>query len=163
MCRCSCVRRSTPTAPSGCAHREVGSAATDGSAAPDGSVAPTPPSGICDEDAAQGSRSGETALEGDVADQVEAAALAEYPGATVLRVETDADGVYEAHLVTADGEHLTVAVDEDFTVTGVEEGGGPGGMGDAPGGRGPGGPTGDADGRYAPDGQGDASASALTS
>jgi hypothetical protein len=119
----------------------------------DGSTAPTAPSGTCDE--AQGPRSGETLLEGEVADKVEAAALAEYPGATVLRVETDSDGVYEAHLVTADGEHLAVKVGEDFTVTGVEEGGGPRGMGDRPG-RGPGGTMGDADGQYAPDGQSNA-------
>ena len=61
--------------------------------------------------------------------------LAEYPGATIERTETDAGGVYESHIVTADGERLTVLVDEDFAVTGTETGGrggrGPGG-GDCP-------------------------------
>jgi hypothetical protein len=66
---------------------------------------------------------------------VEEAVLAEYPGATIERTETDAGGVYESHIVTADGERLTVLVDEDFAVTGTETGGrggrGPGG-GDCP-------------------------------
>src|SRR3954447_3214029 len=43
---------------------------------------------------------GETALTGTTAAKVKAAALAKYPGATVQRVETDSDGVYEAHLTT---------------------------------------------------------------
>ncbi len=77
--------------------------------------------------------SGEEVLTGDTADQVRDAALAEYPGATVLRLETDSDGVYEAHLVKADGTPVTLEVDEDFEVTGEEEGGfghGSGGRGD---------------------------------
>ncbi len=69
----------------------------------------------------------EEALTGDVQSQVEAAVLAEYPGATIERSETDAGGVYEAHIVTADGERLTVLVGEDFTVTGTETGGRGGG------------------------------------
>jgi hypothetical protein len=74
----------------------------------------------------------EEALTGDVASQVEAAVLAEYPGATIERSETDSGGVYEAHIVTADGERLTVLVGEDFTVTGTETGGpGRGGRGGA--------------------------------
>jgi hypothetical protein len=68
-----------------------------------------------------GGGNGETALTGDTADKVEAAALAKYPGATVERLETDSEGVYEAHLVTADGTHVIVAVGEDFTVTGTQE------------------------------------------
>jgi uncharacterized membrane protein YkoI len=68
-----------------------------------------------------GGGNGETPLTGDTADKVEAAALAEYPGATVERLETDSEGVYEAHLVTADGTHVIVAVGEDFTVTGTQE------------------------------------------
>jgi hypothetical protein len=53
-------------------------------------------------------------------------------------VETDSDGVYEAHMVRADGTHLTVQVDKSFTVTNVQEGGpgGPGGQGHAPAGQG---------------------------
>jgi uncharacterized membrane protein YkoI len=48
------------------------------------------------------------------------AALAKYPNATIQRVETDSDGVYEAHIVTADDERLTVELDEDFAITGTE-------------------------------------------
>jgi len=52
------------------------------------------------------------------------------PGATVDRVETDADGaVYEAHVTKSDGTKATVKFDKDFAVTGVEEGNG---MGAAP-------------------------------
>ncbi|MFN8169374.1 MAG: hypothetical protein U0S36_11385 [Candidatus Nanopelagicales bacterium] len=84
-------------------------------------------------DPSKSQRSDETLLTGDTADKVTAAALAKYPGATVERVETDSDGVYEAHIVTTDGKHLVVAVDKDFAVTGSKEmtggpqGGRPGG------------------------------------
>lgn len=71
-------------------------------------------------------RADEELLTGDTLTQVTEAALAEYPGATIERVETDSDGVYEAHLVTADGVRVTVELDADFAVTGTEEGG-PGG------------------------------------
>ncbi len=46
--------------------------------------------------------------------------LAEYPDADIERLETDADGVYEAHLTTAEGEELTVELDEEFAITGTE-------------------------------------------
>ena len=78
-------------------------------------------------------RGDEEALTGDTETAVEEAVLAEYPGATIERTETDSTGVYEAHVVTAEGEHLTVLVDESFTVTGTETGragGGPRGGGD---------------------------------
>ena len=65
---------------------------------------------------------GEAPLTGTTAAKVRAAALAKYPGATVERVETDADGVYEAHLTTTDGDHLTVQVDKSFAVTGTQSG-----------------------------------------
>jgi ABC-type glycerol-3-phosphate transport system substrate-binding protein len=68
--------------------------------------------------------SGETALTGTTAAKVKAAALAKYPGATVERVETDSDGVYEAHVTTKAGDDVTVQVDGSFTVTGTETGGG---------------------------------------
>jgi hypothetical protein len=48
------------------------------------------------------------------------AVLAEYPDATIERVETDSGGVYEAHIVTTDDERLTVLVGEDFEITGTE-------------------------------------------
>lgn len=82
-------------------------------------------------------RPDEHLLTGDTAAKVRAAALAKYPGATVQRVETDSDGVYEAHLLKADGTPVTVEVNKAFAVTGVEKHG-PG----RPGGPGPGGPAG---------------------
>ena len=75
-------------------------------------------------DPTQSLRSDEELLTGATADKVEAAALAAYPNATIQRLETDSEGVYEAHLVTADGEQVTVLVDEDFDVTGTQTGGG---------------------------------------
>ena len=74
-------------------------------------------------DPSQPQRSDEELLTGSKADKVRAAALAKYPGATVIRIETDSDGVYEAHLTTAAGQPVTVEVDKSFAVTGVEQGG----------------------------------------
>ena len=76
----------------------------------------------------------ETPLEGDVAAQVTAAAQAAIPDGTIDRVETDNDGVYEAHVTKADGTHVIVQIGADFTVTATidQPQGGPGG----PGGRG---------------------------
>lgn len=73
-------------------------------------------------DESQSQRPDEQLLTGDTAEKVTAAALAKYPGATIQRVETDSDGVYEAHLVTADGKRVTVEVGNDFAVTGEEAG-----------------------------------------
>jgi hypothetical protein len=70
-----------------------------------------------------GQRSDETLLTGDTASKVEAAAVAKVgDGATVVRVETDADGhaAYEVHMVKADGTPATVYVDGQFDVVGVE-------------------------------------------
>ena len=67
---------------------------------------------------------GETPLTGADADKATAAAVAEFPGGTVLRVETDADGTYEAHVRKADGTEVEVKMDKDFNVTSVEEFGG---------------------------------------
>ncbi|MCU1485305.1 MAG: hypothetical protein JWN67_2051 [Actinomycetia bacterium] len=65
----------------------------------------------------------ETLLTGDTATKVKEAALAAAPGATIERVETDAEGdAYEAHIVKADGTHATVKLDESFKVTSVETG-----------------------------------------
>jgi len=71
-------------------------------------------------DESKSQRPDEHLLTGDTASKVRAAALARYPGATVLRVETDSDGVYEAHLTTASGQRVTVEVGKDFKVTGLE-------------------------------------------
>jgi len=67
-------------------------------------------------------RSDETLLTGDAKAKVEAAAKAKLSGATIVRVETDADGhaKYEAHVVKADGAPATVYVDASFNVVSVE-------------------------------------------
>jgi hypothetical protein len=77
-----------------------------------------PGGGAVDESESQ--RPDEHLLTGDTASKVRAAALARYPGVTVLRVESDADGVDEAHLTTTDGQRVTVEVGKDFAVTGLE-------------------------------------------
>jgi uncharacterized membrane protein YkoI len=106
----------TAPTPSASSTRSAGAAS-----APDGRPGPGGPHGH------------ETALTGDLAAKVKAAALAKVPGATVDRVETDADGAaYEAHLTKADGSHVTVTFDKNLAVVQVQNGG-PGG----PGGRGP--------------------------
>jgi hypothetical protein len=71
----------------------------------------------------------EEVLTGDTAAKVEAAVKAAQPGATIERMETDADGAtYEAHITKADGTRATVLLDASFNVTGTEEGmGRPGG------------------------------------
>ena len=97
----------------------------------------TPPQGDqngSDSNGQNGSRpqhAQETPLTGDAADKVKAAVLAKYPDATIDRLETDAEGVYEAHITQADGTQVVVAVDADFTVTGEQafSGRGPGGHG----------------------------------
>jgi hypothetical protein len=80
----------------------------------------------------------EKALTGDTAAKVKAAALEKLPGATVLRVETDEGGVYEAHVRKSDGTEAEVHVGEDFQVSSVDTrpAGGPGRGGHG----GPGGP-----------------------
>jgi hypothetical protein len=68
-------------------------------------------------------RSDETPLTGDALAQVKAAALAKVGSdATVVRIETDADGhaAYEAHMLKADGTPVTVYVDKSFGVVSVE-------------------------------------------
>jgi hypothetical protein len=97
----------------------------------------TPPSGKGNTDPSKPLRDDEQLLTGDAAARVTATAKAKEPTATIERVETDSDGVYEAHLVRADGTHITVQVDKNFAVTAVREGGP-----DGPGGHGPGGDQG---------------------
>jgi uncharacterized membrane protein YkoI len=69
-----------------------------------------------------GQRSDETPLTGDTLAKVRAAAQAKVANATIVRVETDADGnaAYEAHIVKADGTPATVYVDKQFNVVSVE-------------------------------------------
>ena len=70
-----------------------------------------------------GQRSDETPLTGDALAKVTAAAQAKLgSGATIDRVETDADGhaKYEAHYTAADGTLGTVYVDASYAVVSVE-------------------------------------------
>ena len=78
-----------------------------------------PPSGDNDHHAA------ETPLTGTTKSKVEAAVLAKYPGAKIERTETDSDGVYESHITTSSGQHITVEVNKNFVVTGTESHQGP--------------------------------------
>ena len=61
-------------------------------------------------------RSDETLLTGDALSKVTAIAKSKVPGGTIVRVETDADGIatYEAHMTKADGTPVTVYVDSNF-------------------------------------------------
>lgn len=69
----------------------------------------------------------EEELTGDTAAKVKAAALAAQPNATILRLETDAEGAkYEAHMKTSDGKMITLKFDENFKVTSTEDGPAPG-------------------------------------
>jgi len=98
------------------------------SATPSASSTAAAPDDDATRDESKSQRPDEKLLTGSTADKVRAAALKKYPGATIQRVETDSDGVYEAHLVTADGQRVTVEVDKTFAITG-EEAGGHGGHG----------------------------------
>ena len=63
----------------------------------------------------------EAILTGETADKVTAAAKVAVPDGTIERVENDAEGaVYEAHMVKADGTHVTVKFAADFSVSGIE-------------------------------------------
>ena len=81
-------------------------------------------------------RSDETPLTGDALAKVTAVAKDAVPGATIVRVETDADGnaTYEAHVIKSDGTLATVYVDESYKLVSVQTGGpgGPGGRHGAP-------------------------------
>ena len=65
-------------------------------------------------------RPAEEPLTGDTATKVEAAVMAKYPGATIERMEKDAngEGVFEAHIIKADGTDAVVFLDTSFAVTG---------------------------------------------
>lgn len=65
----------------------------------------------------------ETLLTGDALTKATAAAKAAVPGATIIRVETDAEGAtYEAHMTKSDGSLVTVKLNADFSVKGIENG-----------------------------------------
>lgn len=68
-------------------------------------------------------RGGETALTGETKDKVEAAVLAEYPGAEIVRTETNGDSAapYESHITTSAGKELEVLVSKAFEVVDARE------------------------------------------
>ncbi len=92
----------------------IGAAALAGTAIAGAASDPSP------SDTRGGGRPNETALTGATAAKVKQAALAKVSG-TVLRVETDEGGVYEAHIRKSDGTEVEVKVDKAFNVTAVEE------------------------------------------
>ena len=96
-------------------------------------MAEASPSTVSEAGGHQGKGIIEEELVGDVAAKVEAAVLAEYPDATIQRLENDAEGdAYEAHILQADGTRATVKLDDTFTVTGLETGKHGGGSRDNP-------------------------------
>ena len=102
------------------------SALADAAVAADASISGTAPPG--QRDPSQGGHIGangvkEVRLTGSDATKATNAALAAVPGATVDRVETDAEGTaYEAHMTKADGSRVTVKFDSSFNVTSTEDG-----------------------------------------
>ncbi|HEY6891669.1 MAG TPA: hypothetical protein VI300_27940 [Solirubrobacter sp.] len=71
----------------------------------------------------RGGHGDETALTGATKTSVEAAVLAKYPGATIVRTETNTDSSapYESHIKTTDGKELEVTVDKDFKIVDARE------------------------------------------
>jgi uncharacterized membrane protein YkoI len=100
----------------------VAAAASGNGSSSDGSTTQSAPAAPDPQNPWGGQRSGETPLTGDTLAKVKAAALAEVPNATIVRVETDADGhaAYEAHVLKEDGTPATVYVDKQFDVVSVE-------------------------------------------
>ena len=98
-------------------------ASTDTAAADPAATDPAPATPAAPTGPHQANGITETILTGDDATKVQAAVLAAQPGATINRMETDADGaVYEAHVTLADGSDATVKLDANFTVTATEAG-----------------------------------------
>ncbi len=62
----------------------------------------------------------EKQLTGATARKVKAAAKQKIPNGTVIRVEKDRGGVYEAHVIKKNGKEVVVTVNKKFKVTGVE-------------------------------------------
>jgi hypothetical protein len=101
-----------------------GSSASSGSSGAVIKAASTTPSTPNAQQPWGGQRSDETLLTDGAATKVKEVALAKVPGATIVRVETDADGhaAYEAHMVKADGSLVTVYVNKQFEVVSVQSG-----------------------------------------
>ena len=62
----------------------------------------------------------EKQLTGATARKVKAAAKQKIPNGTIIRVEKDRGGVYEAHVIKKNGKEVVVTVNKKFKVTGVE-------------------------------------------
>jgi len=81
-----------------------------------------------------------TPLTGNITDQASAAALAKYPGATLVGIESLPDGSFIARVRKSDGSDVELTLDRAFRVTDTREGGwghdghgGPGGFDGGPG------------------------------
>lgn len=82
-----------------------------------------------------------TPLTGSITDKISNAALSKYPGGTLVGLESEPDGSYEAQIRKSDGSSASVTLDQDFAVTATHDGwgrgrgghGGPGGPGGGPG------------------------------
>jgi hypothetical protein len=100
----------------------VAAGASGNGSSSDGSTTQSAPAAPDPQNPWEGQRSDETPLTGGTLAKVKAAALAEVPNATIVRVETDADGhaAYEAHVLKVDGTPATVYVDKQFDVVSVE-------------------------------------------
>ena len=97
-------------------------ASGNGSSSSDGTTTEPAPAAPDPQNPWGAQRSDETPLTRDTLAEVKAAAIGEVPNATIVRVETDADGhaAYEAHILKADGTPATVYVDKQFDVVSVE-------------------------------------------
>jgi hypothetical protein len=71
----------------------------------------------------RGGHKAETPLTGDTKTKVEAAVIAKYPDATIVRDETNTDSSapYESHIKTSAGKELEVTVSKDFAVVEANE------------------------------------------
>jgi hypothetical protein len=104
----------------------IASAATGNSSSttstPAATAAPAAPPGANGGASWGHQRSDETLLTGDALSKVTTIAKSKVPGGTIVRVETDADGVatYEAHMTKADGTPVTVYVDSNFQFVSVQ-------------------------------------------
>jgi hypothetical protein len=102
----------------------IANAATSGTSTTSSTAATTPAPAAGQPSASQGRHTAngktETALTGDVAAKVKAAALAKVAG-TVDRVETNVDSSapFEAHITRSDGTQVEVQVSSDYTVAAV--------------------------------------------
>jgi len=112
----------SPQMPKLTRHRLTVAAATAaalvGGTAVAGAAGGSSSSGTAAQRGADAGGGGERPLTGAVRERVRRAALARVDG-TVLRVETDRGGVYEAHIRRADGTEVEVRVDARYAVTAV--------------------------------------------